>query len=64
MFNPGGRDEAKKNLEVQEEGDCPRCGADAQPSSISGYLQCVKCQFDWPVRTAVSTGPGRTTIHD
>ena len=64
MFNRGGRDEARKNLEVQEDGDCPRCGGDAQPSSIPGYLQCVKCQYEWPDPNAVSTGPVRTTIHD
>ena len=64
MFNRGGRDEAKKNLQVDEEGDCPRCGGDAQPSSIPGYLQCVKCQYEWPDPNAISSGPVRTTIQD
>ena len=64
MFNRGGRDEAKKNLQVDEEGDCARCGGDAQPSSISGYLQCVRCQYEWPDPNAKSSGPTRTSIRD
>ena len=64
MFNRGGRDEAKKNLEIQEDGDCPRCGGDAQPSSIPGYLQCVTCQYEWPDPEATSNRPERSTIHD
>ena len=64
MFNRGGRDEAKKNLEIHEDGDCARCGGDAQPSSISGYLQCVRCQYEWPDPNASGSGPLRSTIHD
>ena len=25
----------------------PRCGGDAQPSTMNGYLNCVGCQHEW-----------------
>jgi len=64
MFNRRGREEATKNLQVDEDGDCSRCGGDAQPSSIQGYLKCVRCEYEWPDPNAVSSGPKRETIHD
>ena len=64
MFNRRGREEATKNLQVDEEGDCSRCGGDAQPSSIQGYLKCVRCEYEWPDPNAASSGPKRETIHD
>ena len=64
MFNRRGREEAKKNLQVNEEGDCARCGGDAQPSSIQGYLQCARCSYEWPDPNAASSGPKRESIHD
>ncbi len=43
-----GRREAVENLGFTEGGDCPRCGGDAQPSTMNGYLSCVSCQHEWP----------------
>jgi ribosomal protein L37AE/L43A len=61
----GGRNEAKENLAVDEEGDCPRCGGDKQPSSIQGYLQCIKCNYEWADPDSSNTGPvHRASIHD
>lgn len=60
-----GREEARGNLEVDEEGDCPRCGGDKQASSIMGYLQCIKCGYEWADPDAITSGqPQRATIHD
>jgi len=42
-----GRKDAADNLAVAEEGDCPRCGGDAQPSSMAGYLACARCSYEW-----------------
>tara|TARA_B100000405_G_scaffold69025_1_gene47323 strand:- start:853 stop:1863 length:1011 start_codon:yes stop_codon:yes gene_type:complete len=42
-----GRRQAKENLEVHEEGDCPRCGGEAQPSSMDSYLSCSRCHYEW-----------------
>ena len=36
-----GRREAVDNLGFNEGGDCPRCGGEAQPSTMNGYLHCV-----------------------
>ena len=54
-----GRREAAENLEFTEEGDCPRCGGEKQPSTMSGYLCCSKCQYEWkdPDSVAVTRGP-------
>ena len=61
----GGRKEAQENLSTSEEGDCPRCGGDKQPSSIQGYLQCIKCDYEWADPDADSTrGPMRSGISD
>ena len=38
-----GRREAVDNLGFNEGGDCPRCGGEAQPSTMNGYLHCVSC---------------------
>ena len=43
-----GRREAVDNLGFTEGGDCPRCGGDSQPSTMTGYLSCVSCQHEWP----------------
>ena len=42
-----GRREAVDNLGFTEGGDCPRCGGEAQPSTMKGYLSCVACQHEW-----------------
>ncbi|MEE2747230.1 MAG: hypothetical protein VX473_02040 [Candidatus Thermoplasmatota archaeon] len=42
-----GRRQAKENLTNTDEGDCIRCGGNGTPSSIPGYLQCVKCSYEW-----------------
>ncbi len=42
-----GRRQAAENLSFNEEGDCPRCGGEKQPSSLPGYLSCSKCQYEW-----------------
>jgi len=54
-----GRREAADNLTYNEEGDCPRCGGEKQPSTIAGYLSCVRCQYEWsdPNHVAVKKGP-------
>ena len=42
-----GRREASDNLSYTEGGDCPRCGGEAQNSTIAGYLKCVACSHEW-----------------
>ena len=42
-----GRNEAIDNISVQEEGDCARCGGEAQPSTMDGYLTCSRCSYEW-----------------
>ncbi len=42
-----GRKEAHENLTVTEEGDCPRCGGESEDSSISGFLMCSRCNYEW-----------------
>ena len=42
-----GKDEAKENLSYTEGGDCPRCGGNAQDSTMAGYLQCGSCNHEW-----------------
>ncbi|MGB2276128.1 MAG: hypothetical protein ACPH5S_04070, partial [Candidatus Poseidoniaceae archaeon] len=65
-FNPRrGRREAADNLAVNEEGDCPRCGGDAQPSTMTGYLSCSKCNYEWadPNHVVQQAGPTRDDHH-
>ena len=54
-----GRREAAENLSYNEEGDCPRCGGEKQPSTLAGYLSCSSCQYEWkdPDHVAVKRGP-------
>lgn len=54
-----GRREAAENLSYNEEGDCPRCGGEKQPSTLAGYLSCSSCQYEWkdPNHVAVKRGP-------
>ena len=42
-----GRNEAIDNISVQEEGDCPTCGGESQPSTMEGYLVCSRCSYEW-----------------
>ena len=42
-----GRREAAENIKVDEEGDCPRCGGEKQPSTMEGYLICARCGYEW-----------------
>ena len=42
-----GRRDAVDNLSYTEGGDCPRCGGEAQPSTLAGYLICVSCSHEW-----------------
>jgi hypothetical protein len=61
-----GRREAGENLSVEEEGDCPRCGGEKQPSSMAGYLTCSKCQYEWkdPEHVAEKRRPPDTYRRD
>ncbi|MBT3772052.1 MAG: hypothetical protein HOE92_00505 [Euryarchaeota archaeon] len=58
-----GREEAQENLSVDEEGDCPRCRSDSQPSTIPDYLQCVKCSYEWPDPEASAKRAGPPPTH-
>ena len=42
-----GRREAVDNLSFNEGGECPRCGGEAENSSMAGYLRCVTCSHEW-----------------
>ncbi|MDE0857866.1 MAG: hypothetical protein OSA38_04785 [Candidatus Poseidoniaceae archaeon] len=42
-----GRRDAVENLNYTEGGDCPRCGGEAQSSTMAGYLTCVACNHEW-----------------
>ena len=42
-----GRNEAIENISVQEDGDCPTCGGESQPSTMEGYLTCSRCSYEW-----------------
>ena len=61
-----GRREAAENLSASEEGDCPRCGGEKQPSSLAGYLSCSKCGYEWkdPDHVAKRKGPPETYRRD
>ena len=61
-----GRREAYDNLSISEEGDCPRCGGEKQPSSLAGYLSCVRCGYEWkdPNHVAQKRGPPETYRRD
>ena len=43
-----GRKESSENLSYSEGGDCPRCGGEKTPSSMTGYLKCISCSYEWP----------------
>lgn len=43
-----GLGEAKENLSISEDGDCPRCGGNSNASSLPGFLCCDRCSFEWP----------------
>ena len=53
-----GRRQAKDNLSTDEEGDCSRCGGSATASSIPGYLQCSKCNYEWKDPESVNNNSG------
>ncbi len=61
-----GRRQAKDNLSYNEGGDCSRCGGDAVQSSITGYLQCGSCGYEWkdPEATHDSQGPRDSISRD
>jgi hypothetical protein len=61
-----GRREAADNLTADEEGDCPRCGGEKQPSTLAGYLSCSRCQYEWkdPDHVAKKRGPPETYRRD
>ena len=61
-----GRREAYENLSISEEGDCPRCGGEKQPSTLAGYLNCVRCGYEWkdPNHVAQKRGPPETYRRD
>ncbi len=50
-----GRRDAVDNLQYTEGGDCPRCGGEAQPSTMQGYLMCSACNHEWADPNHVST---------
>ncbi len=61
-----GRRQAKENLSIDEEGDCARCGGNANASSIPGYLQCSKCNYEWkdPTTESQQQGPRDSISRD
>ena len=61
-----GRRQAKDNLSTDEEGDCSRCGGSATASSIPGYLQCSKCNYEWkdPESENYNSGPRDSITRD
>jgi len=61
-----GRRQAKDNLSTDEEGDCSRCGGSATASSIPGYLQCSKCNYEWkdPESENINSGPRDSISRD
>lgn len=61
-----GRRQAKDNLSGNEDGDCSRCGGNAAPSSLLGYLQCVKCGYEWkdPDASTTTIGPKDSISRD
>lgn len=61
-----GRRQAKDNLSTDEEGDCSRCGGSATASSIPGYLQCSKCNYEWkdPESENNNSGPRDSITRD
>ncbi|MDP6906378.1 MAG: hypothetical protein QF440_03060 [Candidatus Thalassarchaeaceae archaeon] len=61
-----GRRQAKENLSHTEDGDCARCGGDATPSTITGYLQCAKCGYEWkdPEWESANRGPQDSISRD
>jgi len=65
-FDPRrGRREAADNLGHKEDGDCARCGGEAQPSTMSGYLSCARCGYEWkdPDHVEARAGPLRDDHH-
>ena len=61
-----GRRQARENLTGSEDGDCARCGGNAAPSSMPGYLQCAKCGYEWkdPDAEIAQTGPRDSIARD
>ena len=61
-----GRRQAKENLSSNDDGECARCGGNSAPSSIPGYLQCVKCAYEWsdPDAEGFSSGPRDSISRD
>lgn len=60
-----GLTDAKDNLSIDEEGDCPRCGGKSVSSSIQDYIICDRCQYEWKdpnAKSGTSRGP-RESIH-
>ena len=58
-----GRKAAGENLNVDEEGDCPRCRGEAEPSSLAGFLICVKCSYEWKDPNYVQAARGPPPNH-
>ena len=65
MGRKGVRESAER-LSVEEDGDCPRCGGETDDSSLSGYLSCLKCGYEFKDPNFVSqrSGPSRRGIAD
>ncbi len=61
-----GRRQARENLTGSEDGDCARCGGNAAPSSMPGYLQCTKCSYEWkdPDSSSANSGPRDSISRD
>ena len=61
-----GRRQAKENLSSNDDGECARCGGNSAPSSIPGYLQCVKCAYEWsdPDAEGFASGPRDSISRD
>ena len=58
-----GRKAAGENLNVDEEGDCPRCRGEADPSSLEGFFICSKCSYEWRDPDHVQTKRGPPPNH-
>jgi len=61
-----GRRQAKDNLSIEEDGDCARCGGSATASTMPGYLQCSKCNYEWkdPDAELRNSGPRDSISRD
>ena len=58
--------ESVERVGVSEEGDCPRCGGETDTSSMTGYLSCLRCGYEFadPSHVSARGTPSRRSIDD